>query len=124
MGRIPFATGDNKMGLRYVQGASQLGYDDAGILCAATIFFSDQGLFDLARESLSKAPVNPKKFALLIENNWGCFYYKEGEYDRAVDAFKKAVAGNPENVVYSKNLALALTGAGKEEEAAQIMKKA
>ncbi len=121
-GMYLYGTGDNKMGLRYVQEASQLGYDDAGILCAATIFFSDQGLFDLARESLSKAPVNRKNFAV-IENNWGCFYYKKGEYDRAVDAFTKAVAGNPENVVYSKNLALALTGAGREEEAAQITKE-
>jgi len=117
-----YGTGDHKMGLRYIREASQLGYDDAGILCGAAIFFSDQGLFDLARESLSKAPVNRKNVAV-IQNNWGCFYYKKGDYDRAVDAFKKAVEKSPENVVYSKNLGLALAGAGREEEAAQVMKE-
>jgi len=121
-GMYLYGTGDHKMGLRYIREASQLGYDDAGILCGAAIFFSDQGLFDLARESLSRAPVNRKNFAV-IQNNWGCFYYKKGDYDSAVDAFKKAVAESPENRIYSKNLGLALAGAGREEEAAQFMKE-
>jgi tetratricopeptide (TPR) repeat protein len=116
-----YHAGNPDSGLGYIRKASQLGYDDAGIQCGAAIFFSDQALFDLALEHLSKAPVNRKNFAV-IQNNWGCVYYKKGDYDRAVDAFKKAVERSPENVVYSKNLALALAGAGREEEAVQIMK--
>ena len=53
-----FYTGDSKSGLRYIREASHLGYDDAGVQCAAAIFFSDRGLFDLAREYLAKAPVD------------------------------------------------------------------
>jgi tetratricopeptide (TPR) repeat protein len=118
-----FYTGDSKSGLRYIREASHLGYDDAGVQCAAAIFFSDRGLFDLAREYLAKAPVNRKNFAA-IQNNWGCLYYKKGEYSSAVDAFRKALQQNPESVVYRKNLALSLAGAGREEEATQLMQEA
>jgi tetratricopeptide (TPR) repeat protein len=121
-GMYLYNTGNAKMGLAYIQEASQLGYDDVGIQCGAAIFFSDQGLFDLAREHLSRAPVNRKNFAVL-QNNWGYHYYKKGDYDGAAEAFKKALEQNPENQVYRKNLGLALAGAGREEEAAQIMKE-
>jgi len=66
--------------------------------------------------------VNRKNFAVL-QNNWGYHYYKKGDYDGAAEAFKKALEQNPENQVYRKNLGLALAGAGREEEAAQIMKE-
>jgi Tfp pilus assembly protein PilF len=118
-----FHTGDPKSGLRTIQEASQLGHDDAGVQCGAAIFFSDQGLFDLAQEHLAKAPVTQRNVAVL-HNNWGCLYYKKGDYERAVDAFRKAVEKSPENAVYSKNLALALARAGKQDEAAQGMKGA
>jgi tetratricopeptide (TPR) repeat protein len=121
-GMYLYSTGDHKRGLRYIQDASQLGYDDAGILCGAAIFFSDQGLFDLAQDDLARAPVT-RQNAAVIENNWGCFYYKKGDYERAVQAFRKALKQRPENLAYRKNLALALSGAGREEEAAQAMKE-
>jgi len=122
-GMYLYHTGEAKSGLRYIQQASQLGYDDAGVQCGAAIFFSDQGLFDLAQEHLARAPVN-RWNAAVIENNWGCFFYKKGDYESAVGAFKKAMERSPESPAYKKNLALALAGAGREEEAAQLMQEA
>jgi tetratricopeptide (TPR) repeat protein len=118
-----YHTGELKSGLRTIQEASQLGYDDAGVQCGAAIFFSDQGLFDLAQEHLAKAPVT-RRNAAVIENNWGCFFYKKGDYESAVRAFRKAVEQNRESLAFKKNLALALAGAGREEEAAQVMREA
>jgi tetratricopeptide (TPR) repeat protein len=118
-----YHTGEQGAGLRTIREASQLGYDDAGVQCGAAIFFSDQGLFDLAEEHLARAPVT-RRNAAVIDNNWGCFFYKKGEYESAVRAFRKAAEQNPENAAYRKNLVLALAGAGREEEAAQVMRGA
>ena len=122
-GMYLYHTGNAESGLGYIRQASQQGSDDAVIQCGAAVFFSDHGSFDLAREYLLKAPVNQRNVAV-IQNNWGYFYYKKGDYDRAVGAFKKAVEWSPENEMYCKNLALALARAGKEEEAARAMKGA
>jgi tetratricopeptide (TPR) repeat protein len=119
-GMYLYSSGNHKRGLRYIREASQLGYDDAGILCGAAIFFSDQGLFDLAQDHLARAPVTRQNVSV-IENNWGCLYYKKGDYESAVRAFRKAVERSPESPAYKKNLALALAGAGREEEARQMM---
>jgi tetratricopeptide (TPR) repeat protein len=121
-GMYLYSTGDHKRGLRTIEEASQLGYDDAGILCEAAIFFSDQGLFGLAQDHLARAPVN-RQNAAVIENNWGCFYYKKGDYEKAVEAFGKALKQSPESLAYRRNLAVALSGAGRKEEAARLMKE-
>jgi tetratricopeptide (TPR) repeat protein len=121
-GMYLYSTGEHQRGLRTMEDASQLGYDDAGILCEAAIFFSDQGLFDLAQDYLARAPVK-RQNAPVIENNWGCFYYKKGDYEKAVEAFGKALKQSPESLAYRRNLALALSGAGRKEEAAQVMKQ-
>jgi tetratricopeptide (TPR) repeat protein len=118
-----YHTGERKSGLRHIQEASQLGYDDAGVQCGAAIFFADQGLFDLAQDYLVRAPVT-RRNAAVIENNWGCFFYKKGDYESAVRAFRRAVERSPESPAYKKNLALALAGAGREEEATQLMQEA
>jgi tetratricopeptide (TPR) repeat protein len=118
-----YHTGERNSGLRHIQEASQLGYDDAGVQCGAAIFFSDQGLFDLAQDYLVRAPVT-RRNAAVIENNWGCFFYKKGNYESAVRAFGRAVERSPESPAYRKNLALALAGAGREEEATQLMQEA
>jgi tetratricopeptide (TPR) repeat protein len=115
-----YHTGEREAGLRTIQEASQLGYDDAGVQCGAAIFFSDQGLFDLAEEHMAKAPVT-RRNAAVIDNNWGCFFYKKGDYESAVRAFGKAAEQDPKSAAYRKNLALALAGAGREEEAAGVM---
>ena len=52
-----FYTGDSKSGLRSIREASHLGYDDAGVQCAAAIFFSDRGLFDLAGSISERHPL-------------------------------------------------------------------
>ena len=118
-----YHTGEREAGLRTIQEASQLGYDDAGVQCGAAIFFSDQGLFDFAEEHLAKAPVT-RRNAAVIENNWGCFFYKKGDFESAARAFRKAAEQSPESPAFKKNLALALAGAGKEEEAVQVMRNA
>jgi len=93
------------------------------VQCGAAIFFSDQGLFDLAEYHLAKAPVS-RRNAAVIDNNWGCFFYKKGDYESAVRAFRKAMERNPESPAFKKNLALSLAGAGRGEEAAQVMREA
>ena len=82
-----------------------------------------RGCLILLEEHLAKAPVS-RRNAAVIENNWGCFFYKKGDYESAVRAFRKAVEQSPENPAFKKNLALALAGAGREEEAAQVMRNA
>jgi len=118
-----YHTGETKSGLRTIEEASQLGYDDPGVQCGAAIFFSDQGLFDLAQDHLLRASVT-RRNAAVVENNWGYLFYKKGDYESAIKAFRKAAERSPESPVYKKNLALALAGAGRQDEATQLMQEA
>jgi Tfp pilus assembly protein PilF len=49
----------------------------------------------------------------MIGNNWGYYYYKKGEYEKAVEAFQRAANHQPGNFSHWRNLGHALYMSGK-----------
>jgi tetratricopeptide (TPR) repeat protein len=94
-----------------------IGYNDTGIHSAIAIFLINEGLFDEARGELEKAMVYNESLSI-AHNNWGYYYYKTGNYNRAIESFNMSVKTDPGNDIYHKNLAYALFKSGRKKEAA------
>ena len=99
-------------GLKHVRDASRIGYDDYGVHFLVASFLADEKLFDEARVELDRAALNAKELSV-VENNWGYYYYKKGEYEKAAEAFQEAADRRPDNFSYWKNLGHALYMSGK-----------
>jgi len=121
-GQYFFMAGDPVNGLRYIQNASRIGYNDTGIHSAIGIFLTDQGFFKEARKELEKALIYNENLSV-AHNNWGYYYYKTGFYNKAVDSFRKAVKLRPEDEICHKNLGYALFRSGRKNEAEVAFQK-
>ena len=113
LGRYLVMSGDTRGGLKHVRDASRIGYDDYAIHSMAAGFLADMGLFDEARIELERAGLDLKRSSA-IRNNWGHYYYKKGEYDKAIEAFQEAADQRSDNFSYWKNLAHALYMSGEK----------
>jgi tetratricopeptide (TPR) repeat protein len=122
-GEYLFSSGNSEPARRYVMQASRVGYDDEGIHSMAATIFMKEGLFDLAREELDKASQSGAKPAIM-HNNWGCYYFRQGDYESAITSFKRAIEADRSGRVYYMNLSLALKKAGREEEAEAALREA
>jgi tetratricopeptide (TPR) repeat protein len=115
-GKYLFMAGNRSVAYRYMRRASSVGYDDPGIHVLVALGFADEGLFEEAREEIERAAMYQKD-AGIIQNAWGCYYYKKGDYDKAIAAFRKAAESSPRQAQYYKNLAMALYQEGRTDEA-------
>jgi tetratricopeptide (TPR) repeat protein len=110
-----FMAGDRGAGFKYMMRASSVGYDDYGIHVRVALGLADEGFFEEAREEIERAAMYQKD-AGVIQNTWGCYYYKKGDYDKAIAAFRKAAESSPHQAQYYKNLAMALYREGRVDE--------
>jgi tetratricopeptide (TPR) repeat protein len=122
LGKSWFFAGDPNLGLKNIELASRIGYDDGVIHSNMAIFLVDQGFFREARNELEKAMVHYEDLDE-IHNNWGYYYHKVGDYNRAIISFQKALELSPKNYRYNNNLGFSFYEAGRNEEASQAFKK-
>ncbi|MBN2125339.1 MAG: tetratricopeptide repeat protein [Deltaproteobacteria bacterium] len=64
-----------------------------------------------------------KRRAILL-NNWGAAYFKLGDYERAIERFRKAVLLRPDDLSYVMNLGNAYLDSGRPERALAVFREA
>jgi tetratricopeptide (TPR) repeat protein len=109
-------------GLKRLKLASQIGYNDNDIHMELALSFSDLGYFDEARIELEKSLLYSQDLAGLY-NNWGYYYSKKGETNKAIDSIKKAIEIDPGNTLYYNNLGSLLLETGQKDLAIKMFKK-
>ncbi len=122
LGKYFFMTGQPDSGLKSMQLASTVGHDDTTIHSDIAVFLTDRDFFEEARLELEKALIYYEDLSG-VYNNWGYYYQKLGNYDKAARSYRKAIDLRPENHGYYNNLGLALYHEGKEEEAVVAFQK-
>jgi len=120
-GEFLFASGNSKAGLQSVLEAEEIGFDDSGVQLVAASILMDEDLLDKARDALDRASSLFPKGSALLDNNWGCYFFRRKDYDAAIRFFGRAAEASPETAMYHRNLALALKSAGRDSEAAQAL---
>jgi tetratricopeptide (TPR) repeat protein len=110
------------LALKYIKRASDVGHKDVLIHSEMAIFLIDRGLFAEGHNELEKATINYKNLDGLY-NNWGYYYHKIGDYNRAVISFQKAIELSPNNYGYHNHLGFSLYEAGRREEAYQSFQR-
>ena len=105
-GRYLYTAGNHHGGLLSIGKASTIGYDDPSVHFDAAIFLMEVGQFEEARTELERASPYQKNKAAMA-NVWGLYYFKMGDYERAVESFEEAVRVDQEKEVYKVNLQLA-----------------
>ena len=120
-GQFLFASGNRNAGLQSIQEASKIGFDDSGVHLVAASIFMNEDLWEPARMELARASSLFRGGSPLLDNNWGCYYFRQKDYDGAIRFFRKAAEASPTTAMYHRNLALALKKAGRDIEAAQAI---
>ena len=115
-------SGHPEMGLREIQTASEIAYDDHVIHSDMAVYLTDQGFFEPARKELEKALIYHSDLSG-VYNNWGYLYHKMGERDKSARYFEKAVELSPMNAGYRNNLGFALYEAGRKKEGRLALEK-
>jgi len=120
-GQFLFAGGDRKGGLQSVLEATKIGSDDSAVHLVAASMLMNEDLLDKAREEMDRASSLFPRGSALLDNNWGCYFFRRKDYDAAIRYFRKAAEASPSTAMYHRNLALALKTAGRDMEAAQVL---
>ncbi len=107
--------GQPERGLREIQAASEIAYDDDVIHSDMAVFLTDQGFFGHAQKELEKALIYHDDLSG-VYNNWGYLYHRMGEHENSVRSLEKAVELSPLNAGYRNNLAFAFYEAGRNKE--------
>jgi len=81
----------------------------------------NEGLWSASREELERAASLFRGASALLDNNWGCYYFRQKEYAEAIRFFRKAMERSPTTGMYRRNLAQALKEAGSDIEAAEAL---
>jgi tetratricopeptide (TPR) repeat protein len=115
-------SGHAEMGLREIQTASEIAYDDDVIHSDMAVSLTDQGFYEPARKELEKALIYHDDLSG-VYNNWGYLYHKKGEHDKSVRSFERAVRLSPKNIGYRNNLGFALFEAGQKRESLLVLEK-
>jgi tetratricopeptide (TPR) repeat protein len=121
-GKYLFMVDQPDRGLKSIQKASKVAYDDTTIHSDIAVFLTDRGFFEQARLELGKALIYYEDLSG-VHNNWGYYYHKLGDYNRAVKSYRKAIDLCPDHYGYYNNLALALYHGGKKDEAIVAFEK-
>jgi len=109
-------------GLQKFKIASLVGYNDTSIHSEIGLFLTDRGFLNEARNELEKALVYHDDLSG-SHNNWGYYYHKTGDYQKAIASFRKALQLKPNNYTYHNNLGVNLYKAGRKKEALLTFKK-
>jgi Flp pilus assembly protein TadD len=120
-GQFLFAGGDQKGGLQSVLEAAKTASDDSGVHMAAASILMNEDLLEQARGELDRASSFFPGGSAILDNNWGCYFFRRKDYDTAVGFFRKAAEASPATALYHRNLVLALKSAGRYEEAAKAL---
>ncbi len=115
-------TGNRAFGLKSLELAAKIGYDDTLIHSEIAVFLTDHGFFDEARQALEKAMIYHEDLSG-VYNNWGYYYHKKGDYQNAVGSFKKASELKPDRFAYYNNLGYALYELGDRRGAELALRK-
>ena len=121
-GKYLFMVDQPDRGLKSIQRASKVAYDDTTIHSDMAVFLTDRGFFEQARLELGKALTYYEDLSG-VHNNWGYYYHKLGDYNRAAKSYRKAIDLRPDHYGYYNNLALALYHGGKKDEATVAFEK-
>ncbi len=121
-GKYLFKVGRPDQGLRRLELASRVGYDDTTIHSDIGVFLTDQGFFEEAKRALERALVYHEDLSG-IYNNWGYFYHNFGDHDKAEASYREAISLRPKNHGYYNNLGLALYDAGRKDEARKAFQR-
>jgi len=121
-GKNYFMNSAPDVGLKFIRSASRIGFNDDMIHSDIAVLLTDYGYFEEARSELEKALIYNKDHSG-VHNNWGYYYHKQMEYERAIKSFRKAIELNPNNQGYYNNLAFSLYEIGKKREAFLAFKK-
>jgi tetratricopeptide (TPR) repeat protein len=120
--KLFFARGHSSLALKYIQRASNVGYNDHLIHTEMAIFLIDRGLYEEGRKELEKALVYHMDLSG-VHHNWGYYYHKIGDYNKAIKSFQKALELNSENYSYHKHLGFSLYEVGRNEVAYQAFQR-
>jgi tetratricopeptide (TPR) repeat protein len=116
LGKHFILAGQPSLGLNNMKVAAEAGYDDELIHSEMAVFLTDHGFLEEARAALEKALLHHEDLSG-VYNNWGYYYHKAGDNQRAADFFQKAVDLKPERYVSYNNLGFALLEMGNKEKA-------
>ena len=116
LGKYFFAAGQPAIGLKEIKWASQIGYDDTRIHSDIALFLIDQGFTEEAHSELEKALIYYEDLSG-VHSNWGHYYYRLGDFSKAIKSYRKAIELSPHTFDYLNNLGLALHQAGRNNEA-------
>ena len=121
-GKYLVLLGKRGVGLKNLKMASRIAYDGTRIHSELAVFLVDNGFFKEARRELEQASRYHENLAGLY-NNWGYYYNKVGDYNRAEMFFRKAISKDPGKTDFYNNLALVLYEKGEKGKALQAVKK-
>ena len=122
LGKYFFMADRPENGLKFIQAASEVGYDDTTIHSDIAVFLTDRGFFKEARLELEKAMICYEDLSG-VHNNWGYYYNRLGNYHEAAGSYRKAIRLRPNNYGYYNNLGLTLHRAGDRDGAALAFRK-
>jgi tetratricopeptide (TPR) repeat protein len=121
-GRYLFRRGERTLALKHLDSASRIGYDDTTIHSDISVLLVKREIFDRAREELEKALVYYEDLSG-VYNNWGFYFDKKGDYEKAAIWYGEAIGLKPEDHGYYNNLGLTLYNSGKVGEAVEAFRK-
>ena len=121
-GLYVFMGGERGPGRELMLRASTMGFDDPGILSMIGITLAEEGFDQEGKQEMEKAASQQRDLSI-TENNWGCFYQKTKEYERAVRHFQKAIDLNPRKPVYRNNLGFVLFEMGEKRASEEALRK-
>ena len=58
-----------------------------------------------------------------MDDLWGIYHYRLGDFPRAVEFFEKAVKADKKKDAYCRNLVLALKESGRKDEADRLFEE-
>jgi tetratricopeptide (TPR) repeat protein len=122
MGRDLIAVKKKSFGLRMLERASSVAYDDPILHKDLAILLVDSKMYEPARseiEFLSEISIDTNR----LYNTWGYYYGKIGDNTKAIEAFKKSIAANPGNADTYNNLGLVYLKADKPNLAKNAFEK-
>lgn len=122
MGLVQADRGNYEKALGYLHRASMHAPDETNILTALSGIYLQLGASRMAARSLEQARrLSPGDAGVLV--TLGEIYREEKEYERAIDAFKSALANEPGYAVAEIGLAMNLIQTGELASAAEIFER-
>jgi hypothetical protein len=121
-GKELILSGRTSAGFQNLRLAREIGHNDKLIHSEMAIFLTDHGFFEEAHLSLERALLYHEDLSG-VHNNWGYYYHKIGDSEKAVESFRKAVQLRPDRFFFFNNLGFALYEVGQRQESRAALEK-